>query len=97
VNLQLKKLLRYVTSSFLLTRNGFVTFKITVTNNCIGTVVTVLKPGNVNVVVVLYFVILTANVCPFSRMMTYVYTRRFPKYISTYSYSARYTGDSQRE
>ncbi len=26
-----------------------------------------------------------------------VYTIRFPKYISTYSYSARYTGDSRRE
>ncbi len=39
--------------------------------------------------------------CPISRMMTCVcvsvYTIRFPKYISTYSYSARYTGDSRRE
>jgi hypothetical protein len=43
--------------------------------------VTVLRPKNVNVVVVLYFIILAANVCPISRMMTYVcvsvYTIRF--------------------
>ncbi len=35
-------------------------------------IVTVLRPKNVNVVVILYFIILTANVCPISRMMTYV-------------------------
>jgi hypothetical protein len=64
---------------------------------CAGDIhVTVLRPKNVNVVVVLYFIILAANVCPpISRMMTCVcvsvYTIRFPKYISTYSYSARYS------
>jgi hypothetical protein len=34
--------------------------------------VTVLRPKNVKVVVILYFIILAANVCPISRMMTYV-------------------------
>jgi hypothetical protein len=35
-------------------------------------IVTVLRPRNVNVVVILYFIILAANVCPISRMMTCV-------------------------